>query len=339
MSIQICHDVIASNQNITKYELQYEEQPMTAEADDVSDDDHECRTQMIDADIGGSTHFELQELQPSTKYAVCARSFSSNWNKWSAFCGNITLQTNQFFDFQGRVMLHDLNNDRHDVDSNSISWINSIIYCLSHSLDLKEYFSCSSFLREVEQSDFSQITNEIGCVISKIWSNRTDSISHSLSHIVAAENLVPDPYSFLCHVLERMHHDLCGDPGVAVGSELSMKNQSKLSELFHFQCKSDVTCLICKKRSISCYIDSSLSLPVIKMPRKSFVIDIFHRGHCNDLAMVDDNGYNDSMNKPVRHVFHCNPKGIMKDLAKVIAKKYRVKRSFVLFYENMNQQV
>ena len=321
VSIHISHDDNASDLNITKYELQYVEQQMTGNSNELPV--HEHRTLMIDADPNGSTDCELEKLSPTTKYAICARAYSSIWNQWSTFCRTVTLQTNQFFDFGGRVMLHDIN----ESESSNISWINSIVHCLSNTLDLREYFLSSSFIRDVNQSDLSRITNEMSTVISKIWSNRTDSISHALPHLISAENMKPDPFRFLGFVLQRMHHDLSSDPG----------GDSKISDLFHFQCKSDVTCLICKKRSVSSFVDSTVSLPMARVPRKSFVVDIFHRG--NDLAMVDDNGYNDSMNKPVRHVFHCNPAGIMKDLAKVIARKYRVKRSFVLFYENMNQQV
>ena len=54
-------------------------------------------------------------------------------------------------------------------------------------------------------------------------------------------------------------------------------NKSKIVDLFQAQFRTDITCLQCKKHSFKFGVYSYLSLPINKLPKKSFVIDIFHR--------------------------------------------------------------
>eukprot|EP01084_Bolivina_argentea_P087568 158159_1 len=70
-----------------------------------------------------------------------------------------------------------------------------------------------------------------------------------------------------------------------------------------------------------------LSVPIVGHSTKSIIVDVFHRKTIN------------SINKPIRHVFHVNKYQKVKDLAKMVANVYAIKEQFALFYENWNMKV
>ena len=318
------------------------------------------------------TKYNLGNLKDGTNYVISARLYSSLLSKWSIFCKNIHIKTNKYINYGGRVILKSMN-DSNRLFSN-ISFINCIIHCLSNTKDLRDYFISLKYINDLNNNlnnnksmEFEgNFANIFGNILINIWSNRYDTISHSLSQLLVNKQFNNDPFKFLVFLLETLHeslninlqnklsninghngilngHSNNGssikqklDPSISWKNYISM-NKSKIVDLFQSQYKTDLTCLQCKKHQIKFGVYSYLSLPINKMQRKSFIIDIFHRGYSN--YSIDDNGYNNNMNKPVRHIFHCNPNGIIKDLAKIIAKKYKVKRQFVLFYENNKNKV
>eukprot|EP01083_Nonionella_stella_P037262 101582_1 len=69
------------------------------------------------------------------------------------------------------------------------------------------------------------------------------------------------------------------------------------------------------------------SVDISSSSLKSFIVDVHHR-RCNE-----------RVNKPIRHVFHVDKDQKVRDLAKMVAKRYDAKSQFVLFYQNWNKKV
>eukprot|EP01083_Nonionella_stella_P092420 258752_1 len=212
-----------------------------------------------------------------------------------------------------------------------VSFINSIIQCISNTPELLPYFITKKYEMDIREVNYmgmrGKFVREVANLLMDIWSNNYKVIKpESLVQTVWKyapqfnETKGRNAMSFLKFLLDTLHNEL----NTMKWQPTSTK--SKIGDLFHGLYTSTVTCARCKNDDINLKTYSYLSVPV---SRKTFIVDVIHRQQTN----------HPSPNKPERHIVQLDVHATANDLAKKMAKIYKTKPNLLRFYENQTMQL
>ena len=169
--------------------------------------------------------------------------------------------------------------------------MNSIIQCLSHTPQFRDYFLSQQYKSHINTTNFSmngEFAHEFASVLSHLWDfTRIEPIqipSFESAVYQFAPNFVCDQHDsieFVHFLLNMLHEDLnkiqmkpCTEPIESNGrpediiDDLSwlvyQRNQSKIVDLFQAQYKSHWICPDCDRHEIKFYNYRYLSLPLVE---------------------------------------------------------------------------
>ena len=186
---------------------------------------------------------------------------------------------------KGRVGLKNLGNT---------CYLNSVIQCLSNTLDLTKYFIYDYYKNEQNCNDFDyqiDIVREFSNLLKKIWLDN-DHVVSPRNFIIAfcklnqqfCGNLEQDAQEFLSALLTNLHNKLNRiitkpdnkqieekkenesilEASIRFQKYEKMKNDSIIYDLFNGQLMSSLTCEICGHNSTTFEEFNILSLPIAK---------------------------------------------------------------------------
>eukprot|EP01083_Nonionella_stella_P092419 258748_1 len=208
-----------------------------------------------------------------------------------------------------------------------VSFINSIIQCISNTPELLPYFITKKYEMDIREVNYmgmrGKFVREVANLLMDIWSNNYKVIKpESLVQTVWKygpqfnETKARDAMAFLQFLLDTMHNEL----------KITTGTKSKIGDLFHGLYRSTIFCTRCIHDDIHFKTYSSLSVPV---SRQTFIVDVIHRQQTN----------HPDPNKPERHIVQLDVHATVKDLASKMAKIYKTKPELLRFYENWNMKL
>ncbi|GIY78168.1 ubiquitin carboxyl-terminal hydrolase 8 [Caerostris darwini] len=165
-------------------------------------------------------------------------------------------------------------------------FMNSIIQCLSNTIPLADYFTCSQYMEDINRDNKSgtggEVAEEFAVVIRALWMGQYKSfypkdfkntVSRCLAVLIGNEQ--QDSHEFFVVLLEKLHADLnrravrnvpklesCNDEN-AFWVHYKSYNASKISDVFEGLLKSTLMCMTCRTTSDSYEVFSCLSLPIL----------------------------------------------------------------------------
>ena len=197
-------------------------------------------------------------------------------------------------------------------------FINSSLQCLFNTYDLSKYFLSNYFKEEINKK------NKLGFrgIIAESYAELLDEVKTTINSIVNPLyfikqfyknnkslnlNVQQDAQEFLSLLLDSLHEDLnriTNKPYIELEEQRENEHDSEASkrwwdchkkredsiiiDLFHGQFKSMITCLNCKKTSISYEPYLFLGLPIPQFMKEQKIIKFFFGNKCDYLGITID---------------------------------------------------
>jgi len=222
------------------------------------------------------------------------------------------------------------------VNIDEMSLVNSVVQCMAHCPPLRQFFESGEWWRDLN------ITNPLGTIVFEmakllrdLWSAGYRVIAPHSLHCVLTKCASKfggwkqrDAMVFVNFLLQTLHEDLNRGQQGRVDPLVS----SKMAELFHAQQWIRTTCLGCGQRTPAFETYAHLSLPLVDESALSLVVDVFH------LSITRQDSIRPNLSR--RHVFHVKKYNTVRELAALIAKKYRTyEKTDVRLYEGTDGRV